>query len=365
MTPRLLTRFRLVIARSQSSKRPTPRVRRSARAVLAWFVVGVFVFSTGLLLAGDVVWPELRDPEYGRRANALRDRVAENTGRPLVLVVGSSRVGAAVSPRELTPADPFLFNMGRAGAGPVVQLMMLRRAYAEGFRPAVVLLEYWPPFLTERNPAKEFRITPDHLFVGDLPIVREYHPLPGSIEDRMLRNRMNPISGLRRTLMLHIAPTWVPWPGRMEMVWAPLDSWGWLPMELPPGLTPEREQRIVAWEKTFRPQLQKFAVAPSADRALREAVALARHHGAEVGFVYLPESSEFRGWYPPVADETIAQHLQALSAELRVPVINGRLWTPDDHLVDGYHLSRVGAAELTRKLARAVTSAFPDAGVKP
>ena len=36
---------------------------------------------------------------------------------------------------------------GRAGAGPVLQLMMLRRALAEGVRPAVVLLEYWPPLL--------------------------------------------------------------------------------------------------------------------------------------------------------------------------------------------------------------------------
>ena len=41
----------------------------------------------------DAVWPQLGDPEYGRRVINLRARVAENPGRPLVLVVGSEGKG--------------------------------------------------------------------------------------------------------------------------------------------------------------------------------------------------------------------------------------------------------------------------------
>ena len=59
-----------------------------------------------------------RDPEYGRRANRLRARVAEHPGRPLVLVVGSSRTAMGVCPsawedaRPGSPHDPLLWPPG-------------------------------------------------------------------------------------------------------------------------------------------------------------------------------------------------------------------------------------------------------------
>ncbi|HSQ55924.1 MAG TPA: hypothetical protein VLM40_09260, partial [Gemmata sp.] len=97
-------------------------IRKSARVVVAWFVVGTITLSGATLVAADIVSPALRDPEYGRRSAALHKRLAENPDRPLVLIVGSSRVGAAICPaaweeqRTANPGhvDPLLFNMGRA-----------------------------------------------------------------------------------------------------------------------------------------------------------------------------------------------------------------------------------------------------------
>ena len=248
-----------------------------------------------------------------------------------MLVVGSSRVGAAISPAawevDAAPSDPLLFNLGRAGAGPVVQLMMLRRVLAEGVRPAVVLLEYWPPLLDHREAPEFLRIPPEHVFPADLPLVRDYWQDGGEFERRAWRSRLNPVFSLRRTFMLQLAPEWLPWAKRTEMVWANLDAWGWLPgLDLRPDDDAERRRWLAKWEPAFRPQLRNFAVSEPAERALREAAALAREHGAAVGFVYLPESSEFRSWYSRKAERAAREYFTRLTAELRVPAIDARDW---------------------------------------
>ena len=88
---------------------------------------------------------------------------------------------------------------------------------------------------------------------------------------------------------------------------------------------------------------------------------MAREHGAAVGLLYLPESSEFRSWYPPEAERLAREHLAGLSRDLALPVINAREWMDDGWLVDGFHLSRLGAAEFTRRLGPAIVAAFPEA----
>ena len=74
-----------------------------------------------------------------------------------------------------------------------------------------------------------------------------------------------------------------------------------------------------------------IASRPSADRAFREAVAIAREHGATVGLLYLPESSEFRSWYTPNAERLAREHLAATRSRTRgaryqCPRVDGR-WT--------------------------------------
>jgi hypothetical protein len=375
MNQGLLTRLRFVTARLAAPRRemsPPANSRHNARTAVTWFVVATVAVSGATLLATDVFAPTIRDPEYGRRAARLRDRVAENPERPLVMAVGSSRIGGAICPaawEAMRPADsahtdPMLFNLGRAGAGPIVQLMTLRRAYADGFRPAVVLLEYWPPVMNASGGSEFLRITPDNVFAADLPLIREYAQDDGVFERALWRNRANPIWGLRRMFMLQLDPEWLPWSKRSEVAWVYLDGWGWLPgPDLPPEPSAERSRYLEVTQAIFRPQFRtvSFAINPMADRALREAVALAREHGAAVGFVYLPESSEFRSWYPPRVKQRIAEHLAGLSAELNVPVIDSRSWLADGFIADGYHLTKRGAAEFTRKLRAAVAAMFGEA----
>jgi lysophospholipase L1-like esterase len=98
---------------------------------------------------------------------------------------------------------------------------------------------------------------------------------------------------------------------------------------------------------------------------VRESVKLAQAHGAAVGFVWLPESSEFRGWYTPDTERHCREYITKLCDELGTPLIDARTWAADTRLTDGFHLSRAGAAEFTRKLGPAVVRAFPTLGGTP
>src|SRR5258708_7065794 len=70
--------------------------RRKARGALAWFAVALITLNFGAFFVIDVSGSQLRDPEYGKRVVSLKQRLAENPGRPLVLAVGSSRMSMGV-----------------------------------------------------------------------------------------------------------------------------------------------------------------------------------------------------------------------------------------------------------------------------
>ena len=80
-------------------------------------------------------------------------------------------------------SKPMLFNMSLLGGGPIMELMVARRAFADGLRPSVVLFEYWPPyFYSEGNWTESKRIVIDRLSPLDRPIVREFFPNHAAVE---------------------------------------------------------------------------------------------------------------------------------------------------------------------------------------
>jgi hypothetical protein len=366
---RLLPRLRSVGV--VTSAAPSARSnRRAARGVLLWFALAVPVLHALGALAVHAVWPQLRDPEYGRRAHRLAARTAEHPSRPLALVVGSSRTAMGANPaaweatRPGAPTDPLLFNLGTVGAGPVQQLIALRRALHDGAKPAFVLLEYWSPLLrTDGEYAEWRRVDARRLRESDLPVVRGYFPDPGATEREMARARYDVFRFNHARLLTQAAPNLVPKPGRADVAWADLDRWGWLPGMEPKNDT-ERRALVEHYRDEYRRRFAGHTIGADATRALRESVAVARDAGAKVAFLVLPESREFRSWYPPEVESAARAHLAALSAECAAPVIDARDWEPDTHLADGFHLSRTGSRAFAAKLGAAIGGAFPSAGQK-
>ena len=95
------------------------------------------------------------------------------------------------------------------------------------------------------------------------------------------------------------------------------------------------------------------------DQAFRDSIALLRKQGTEVALIYMPESSEFRDWYPPAIEKASREHFTQLTDELGLSAIDARTWMEDGLFSDGFHLTRIGAAEFTRKLCPEIMAAFP------
>ena len=124
-------------------------------------VCGLAVFTAlqlGLAIRMDRRQPDLRDPEYGYKLLLLRERLATEPNRPLMLLVGSSRVALGLSPETLAtclPAgqdSPIIFNFAMNGSGPLLERMLLRRLLAAGIHPRWLILEVLPPLLHQEAP---------------------------------------------------------------------------------------------------------------------------------------------------------------------------------------------------------------------
>ncbi len=327
--------------------------------------------ASGLVILAHAGWwaaldhgpPGLRDPEYGKRLAAARRLAA--TGKPLVLVVGSSRVGYGVRPAEVAadPAAPAVANLALAGAGPVLELMAFRRALADGLNPRAVLVEYWPPFLRQDGLYREeWRIDRARLRPADERVVRDYFHEPDATRRAMRRDRVFGVSAHRRTLVNRVAPRWLPPGARTDGVWAGIDDTGWLVGRE----TVTADERERAWAGTlsyYTPLFTGYHVGADSDRALAELAAEARTRGVPVALVYLPESAAFRALMPPAVRAAADRHLAATAEALNAPVIDARRWADDDQMPDGFHLLAPGAAAFSRRLGPAILATLP--GVSP
>src|SRR5258708_6444152 len=119
--------------------------RCRGRAGLAWglglFLAAQAAFALALLGPGS----RLRDPEVALKLRALRRLLSAQPGRPLVLALGSSRLGVNLRPHELPgaadPGAPLVFNFALCRSGPALELLCLRRLLAAGVRPDRLLVE--------------------------------------------------------------------------------------------------------------------------------------------------------------------------------------------------------------------------------
>lgn len=331
---------------------PVPSCRRRAIRALLSFATVLFALNLGFGLLLDHGPPHLRDPEYGLRLKALGARVKENPGRPLTLVVGSSRTAMGVRPDAVEcGSGPLLFNVSLAGAGPVTQLMILRRLQADGIVPAAVVLEYWPPFFRADGPYREdFRLNPTRLRPDDERTINEFFGEPTETKRRMAESRWLPFHTHRKPLLDRFAPGWLPHTERADAMFANLDGWGWLPGRE----TTTAAERDKGWPHVlgyYWPLFRFYSVDANQDRALRACITHCRERGIAVSLAYLPESDRFRELKTPESVRLADDHLAAVRRDTGVSLIDARNWlTDDDSLPDGFHLTRPAAITFTRRL---------------
>jgi hypothetical protein len=329
--------------------------------MLAW---GLACFACSQLLLDilmDRRHAEIRFPEYGGKLAALRARLAERPGHPLVLALGSSRTLTDFRPEvirrrlPLTAGEwPVLFNFGLIQADPVMELLCLRQLLAEGIRPAWLVLEVTPPFLDQAQSFVEtrWRNTISRMGWDDLWVLRRYHCRLRRLLVPWFLSRLTPCFSQRMNLLDLYAPDWLP-PQARQHGWQRLDRDGWFAFSGPVSQDRYR-QAVEETRRHYAPPLNCFHIAPLPDQALREILAACRDEGIHAILLLLPESTEFRSWYPPAVRAELDAYLSRLNREYGVPLVDGRTWVPDTGFLDGHHLLADGAIAFSERLGHEV-----------
>ncbi len=335
------------------------------RAAVLWSLGVFLVAQLGLDVALNVSRP-LRDPEYGRRLNSLRARIAERApGRPLVLFLGSSRIACVVRPAVLPAnqrspgaAGPVVFNYGICGAGPVIELLTLRRLLADGVHPDCVIVEFWTAASADSG---DRQVTPryphERLMWGDLDVLRPFRSAPESETRHWYEDHIVPWLSLRTRLLNQWAPSWVVPTKRFNVEFDNLDDWGWLACPLytedqrPPGLFDRMRKDVIAAGNGFYPS-------DASRLAFIELLALCRQE--KIPAVLLATPDAFVDGYAPDARQRMDDFMRSVSAENDAPLIDARGWAPDSDFFEGTHLTHRGSAVFTEKLGRDVLQPYLD-----
>lgn len=330
---------------------------RNARAALAWGVLLFACSQVGLIVAMEDWQPLLRDAEYGCKATRLRARVGEASGRPLVLVLGSSRSLMGICPDVLMAApagsetSPVVFNYACTGCGPIMELVLLNRVLREGIRPDGILLEIHPAILEQEDGRLEERwIPPERLGWNDLRVRLRFSVHPWDQASGWMASRLVPVFSSRSSIMTQLAPDWLPWGESRVDGWQQMDRWGWLPYGNSCVTWDDYARGLQGAIREYFSSPRDYRVSDRCDRASRELLDVCRREGIRVVLLTMPEGSLFQAAYGPNAHARIRTYLTRLSREYDIPWIDARCWLHDGAFHDGHHLLRAGAQVLSERL---------------
>jgi hypothetical protein len=364
-------------------ERPTFRTRKArhrarGRPVLGWLVVVWIISQIGLALAAQSLW--LRDPMFGDKLVKLRQRIAERTttvGPPAtVVVVGSSRTCFAVRGDVMEGVfdaggdrRTTAFNFGIPAAGPITNLLTVRRLLASGDLPDLFVIEVMPPLLGDRGtgPPEHPFLAPQRLRHDELDIVLA-DGFPPDVAGQWWDAELTPWYGMRFPLLGRVARPWLPWQltyscGRQA------DATGWLRPVLDSVTPAEYRYGVDRAAREYFGLLNMLRFDTPAFQAVWATATLCREHGVPVVLLLMPEGSDFRSWYPPHVEDDLTARIGELSRQTGATVIDARRWLADDAFSDSHHLLPAGATRFSERLAHAIAPFIPPgffgAGVPP
>jgi hypothetical protein len=331
-----------------------PRRRRRSWPPLLWAGVSFLALQVALGAAVEAHFEAVRDAEYADKEAALLARRAENPGRPLVLVLGSSRTLLGLRAGDVADDAPLVFNFGLQGAGPLRQWVVYQRLRAAGVRPDFVFIEVLPPLFNRTDGLfqEEWWLQGERLTLDEVRRVSAWHSNPSRMLREWLRSRLAPALwhpqdfcrelGLGR---LSLRETSSGPEGRC-------DDHGWL---LTPTDQIEADDIQTCTENARRQYantLRDFRLAEPPARALEELLACCRRDGVPATLFLMPEGTAFRSWCPPGMVAGYEAWLGDLCRRRGVPLVDARRWVEDDGFWDGHHLLPDGAARFTRRWTR-------------
>jgi hypothetical protein len=329
-----------------------------SRRVLLWGLLAFAGLHLGTAVALERLLPAVRDPEYAAKADRLRALVRQAPDRPLVLVLGSSRVlmnfDAARAESQLPGRPTAVFNFGLSGAGPMLQQVCLRRLLAEGLRPDLVLVEVLPALFNQdlAQPLEQEWLPEARLRWSEACRLRRYHRDPRRLLRHWLRWRWTLWTSYGRDLRALVDAGLAAAPRRPEEPSpADMDERGWQPYFVQ-GVTDKQRRYFGAVARNqYQEALETFRLGERPARALADLVALCRREDIALAFVLTPESRDFRSLYPASVVPQLEDYLQHLGDSTPIPIVDARAWVDDAGFWDGHHALPSGARTFTDRLS--------------
>jgi hypothetical protein len=335
------------------------KLTRRGRTALLWGLAVFLALQGGLAVAIERWLPEFRDPEYAYRMARLYRRTVHVAPRPLtVVMLGSSRTTLGFESNELEAylsgvlrRPVVVFNFGITGAGPVMQLVDLRRLLARHIHPDLLLVEVMPPLLAGQVAHETMRTSAARLWRPELKTFARYGAPAPVIRRTWWETFLVPWYGQRFCIISRVAPACLPYQSRMDWAYT-LDDSGWVKSPVSRG-TPERyRQSVENARREYGGYFVNFKIKGPSTGALRELLDQCRSAEVPAALVLMPEGSEFRSLYVPAVWAQMQSFLDQLSHEYAAPVINAREWIGDDDFSDSHHLLPHGASQFTQRLGQ-------------
>ncbi len=345
---------------------PTRRARAKSRSSLVW--------TLGLLLASQAalgLWihrahPELCDAAWNFRLERLQARLAEAAGRPLFLVLGSSRPANGVCPQAMgewappgTPR-PVVFNFATLGGGPVRELLTLRRLLAQGIKPRWVLAEFCPLFWADRGRYEEREpILSAECHLSDLAVLSHVYQQRVEAVSKVACRNLTPALYYRGGVLARYAMCLMPRHAEHDQNWGQvhwnaLDDWGWLPVCWPRRPPAEFAQNLEIARQDTMAYMDHVRPRPHLDWTVRQLIQTCRQEDIRLVFFLMPEHSAVRNWFPPRVRTFLHRYLCGLQDEFGLEVIDTRDWVSDEGFVDFCHLLPCGARPYSARLGQEV-----------
>lgn len=341
--------------------------RRRCRTTLLAALIGFVLLEAGL--AVKVLRDPLlrRDDAWQRKLRRHRQRMKDDPTPFVVAQVGSSRTAVGLCGEEAEPLlsrhlgrPTFVFNLGQSGAGPITTLLSVRRLLDDGVRPDLLLIEVFPPLLTEQQGQEEaLGVSAAHLTPNDVVLLSRYaHRERPWLAAEWLSEQAVPASTHRLALLTEAMPLLLRAQQRRDRFRQMRPS-GWVP-ERPPPLEAQRRRAATlgdygVWLRDFRPSPRLLAV-------VEETIELAQSEGIRVGLVLMPEGPAFRALYPAAGWAEAYASLERLAKRREVSLIDLRECLDEEDFFDSHHPYPCGARKAARALAERLTAPTPRPG---
>jgi Protein of unknown function (DUF1574) len=322
------------------------------------------LISFAIILAAASYWvehflPYARDPEFTTKIRTLQALLQQGPGRPLVLMLGSSRTLLAFQAGQIHgtyQGQPILaFNMGMTASGPFTQLLCLRRMLAAGIHPDLLLVEVFPLLFNHagQHPLEEVWLQSGRMRFSELVRLENCHSDRLRLIKRWCLARLTPWTGIRSWAEQEVMRMDTRAAGRASNIPAGMmDRFGWKP-HFPNGITADmRSHMLQVTYSQYRDCMRQFHPGRPQRQAFDSLLDICRQNQIPVALVIMPEGNDFRSHYAPRLREQLQTLICRMAQDRHVPLHDASDWVPDQDFSDSHHVLPSGAATFTQHLMR-------------